>query len=435
MPEHHEILDFLLLLALIVAAAKAGGWLSLRAGQPAVLGELLAGVVLGPSVLDLLGRGPFAGEAQSAGVFLLANLGVVLLMFVAGLETDLEQMRRVGKVAVAAGMAGVAAPLLLGLAVTLPFGFDLTRSLFMGIVLTATSVSITVQTLIELGQLNSKEGVTLLGAAVVDDVIALIVLSVFLALTAGGGGPAAEGGGAGGGLGLAAVVGRMALYFAAALLLGRLVRPLLARAAGGPVSEGLLAATLLLVLLYAWAAEAGGGVAAITGAYLAGVLVAQAGFRHEVEQRLRAFIYALLVPVFFVSIGLQTNARALTPADVPLALAVVAAAIAGKVVGCGGGARLAGFTGREALRIGVGMISRGEVGLIIASIGLATGLLEARGFAIMVIMVLATTVVTPPLLRAVFPRRPLTEEEAVREAFKEEPERQGRRRRDGGRRR
>jgi len=434
-PEHHEILDFLLLLALIVAAAKAGGWLSLRAGQPAVLGELLAGVVLGPSVLDLLGRGPFAGEAQSAGVFLLANLGVVLLMFVAGLETDLEQMRRVGKVAVAAGVAGVAAPLLLGLAVTLPFGFDLTRSLFMGIVLTATSVSITVQTLIELGQLSSKEGVTLLGAAVVDDVIALIVLSVFLALTTGGAGPAAEGGGAGGGLGLAAVAGRMALYFAAALLLGRLVRPLLARAAGAPVSEGLLAATLLLVLLYAWAAEAGGGVAAITGAYLVGVLVGQAGFRHEVEQRLRAFIYALLVPVFFVSIGLQTNARALTPADVPLALAVVAAAIAGKVVGCGGGARLAGFTGREALRIGVGMISRGEVGLIIASIGLATGLLEARGFAIMVIMVLATTVVTPPLLRAVFPRRPLTEEEAVREAFKEEPERQGRRRRDGGRRR
>ncbi|MDR7503177.1 MAG: cation:proton antiporter [Armatimonadota bacterium] len=458
MPEHHEVLDFLLLLALIVAAAKAGGWLSLRAGQPAVLGELLAGVVLGPSVLDLLGRGPFAGEAQSAGVFLLANLGVVLLMFVAGLETDLEQMRRVGRVAVAAGVAGVVAPLLLGVAVTLPFGFDLTRSLFMGIVLTATSVSITVQTLIELGQLTSKEGVTLLGAAVVDDVIALIVLSVFLALTAGGSaeavgaaaagavraaagaagavaaaGPAAEGGGTGGAMGLVVVAGRMGLYFAAALVLGRLVRPLLARAARAPVSEGLLAATLFLVLLYAWAAEAGGGVAAITGAYLAGVLVAQAGFRHEVEQRLRAFIYAVLVPVFFVSIGLQTNARALTPADLPLALAVVAAAIAGKVAGCGGGARLAGFTGREALRIGVGMISRGEVGLIIASIGLAAGLLEARGFAIMVIMVLATTVVTPPLLRAVFPRRPLTEEEAVREAFKEEPERQGWRRRDGGR--
>lgn len=448
MPEHHEVLDFLLLLALIVAAAKTGGWLSLRAGQPAVLGELLAGVVLGPSALDLLGRGPFAGEAQSAGVFLLANLGVVLLMFVAGLETDLEQMRRVGRVAVAAGVAGVAVPLLLGLAVTLPFGFDLTRSLFMGIVLTATSVSITVQTLIELGQLTSKEGVTLLGAAVVDDVIALIVLSVFLALAAGGGteaagaagavaaaGPAAAGGGMGGAMGLAVVAGRMAFYFAAALLLGRLVRPLLARAARAPVSEGLLAATLLVVLLYAWAAEAGGGVAAITGAYLAGVLVAQAGFRHEVEQRLRAFIYAVLVPVFFVSIGLQTNARALTPADVPLALAVVAAAIVGKVVGCGGGARLAGFTGREALRIGVGMTSRGEVGLIIASIGLAAGLLEARGFAIMVIMVLATTVVTPPLLRVVFPRRPLTEEEAVREAFKEEPERQGRQRWDGGRRR
>jgi len=179
----------------------------------------------------------------------------------------------------------------------------------------------------------------------------------------------------------------------------------------------LLAATLIAVLAYAWSAEALGGVAAITGAYLAGVLVARAGYRQEVEHRLKAFTYALLVPIFFVSVGLQANARTLAAQDIPLALLIILAAVAGKVVGCGAGARLAGFTGPEALRIGVGMISRGEVGLIIAAIGLQSGLLGERGFAIMVIMVLATTVITPPLLRAVFPAAPPSEEAAIEAAF------------------
>ncbi len=408
MPDHHEILNFLLLLALVVAAAKGAGWLSLRLGQPAVLGELLAGVVLGPSLLDLLHLKPFAGEGMAAGLFLLANVGVVLLMFIAGLETDLRQMRRVGRVAAAAGVAGVVVPLLMGLAVTLPFGFGLQKSAFMGIVLTATSVSITVQTLIELRQLDSKEGTTLLGAAVVDDVIALVVLSVFVAVSLAGGGGLA---------GVGVVLLRMAVFFVGAILLGRFFRTALGRAERAPVSEALLAATLIAVLVYSWSAEALGGVAAITGAYLAGVLVARAGYRQEVEHRLKAFTYALLVPIFFVSIGLQTNARALAAQDIPLALLVVLAAVVGKVVGSGAGARLAGFTGPEALRIGVGMISRGEVGLIIAAIGLQTGLLDERGFAITVIMVLATTVIAPPLLRAVFPAAPSSEDAAIEATF------------------
>jgi Kef-type K+ transport system membrane component KefB len=415
MPDHQATLNFLLLLAVIIAAAKGAGWLSLRLGQPAVLGELLAGVVLGPSLLDLLHLRPFAGEGMAAGVFLLANLGVVLLMFIAGLETDLKQMRRVGRAAATAGVAGVVAPLLLGLAVALPFGFGLQKSAFMGIVLTATSVSITVQTLIELRQLESKEGATLLGAAVVDDVIALIVLSLFVAVSLSGAGRLA---------GLGIVLVRMAAFFAVAVLLGRLFRPALRRAEGAPVSEGLLAAVLLAVLVYSWSAEALGGVAAITGAYLAGILVAQAGYLREVEHRLKALTYALLVPIFFVSIGLQTSVRALAADDVPLALLIIVAAVAGKIIGCGTGARLAGFTGQEALRIGVGMISRGEVGLIIASLGLQTGILHQREFAIMVLMVLATTVVTPPLLRMVFPAVAPSEEAAIEAAFADSEETQ-----------
>jgi len=408
MPDHHQILNFLLLLAIIIGAAKGAGWLSLRLGQPAVLGELLAGVVLGPSLLDLLRMPPFATEALSTGVFLLANLGVILLMFIAGLETDLGQMRRVGRVAVAAGASGVVVPLLLGIAVLLPFGFDLRQSTYMGIVLTATSVSITVQTLIELRRLNSKEGTTLLGAAVVDDVIALIVLSLFVTLSLG----------SGGGMGhVVLVMARMIGFFLAAIWLGRFARSALTTAGRAPVSEGLLSAALIAILVYAWSAEALGGVAAITGAYLAGVLMAQAGLQHEIEQRLKSATYALLVPIFFMSIGLQTNARVLAVRDIPLTLLVVAAAVAGKVIGCGAGARLTGFSGPEALRIGVGMISRGEVGLIIATLGVQTGLIGAREFAIMVLMVLATTVITPPLLRAVFPGPPPAEEAGLEAAF------------------
>jgi Kef-type K+ transport system membrane component KefB len=409
--EHGELIRFLLLFALIIASAKAGGWVSLRFGQPAVLGEILAGVLLGPSLLNVLSWPIFHEEGLATVVGHLANLGVILLMFIAGLETDLAQMRRVGRVAAIAGTAGVFVPLLLGIAAALPFGYPLRQALFVGIVLTATSVSITVQTLIELGQLETKEGTTLLAAAVIDDVIAIIVLSVFVALSGTGGGGV-------GAVGLVAL--RMVLFFALAIGAGAfLARRALPRAARLPVSEGLLAVVAVGTLVLSWAAEALGQVASITGAYIAGVLVAGAGFREEIEHRLRAFTYALLVPVFFVGIGLQTNARLLAPADIPFALLVIVAAVAGKVVGCGLGSRAGGFSGRESLRIGVGMVSRGEVGLIVAGIGIQSGLLTGRGFAVMVIMVLATTLLTPVMLRAVFPRRrpPLTEAEAVEQVM------------------
>lgn len=405
--EHSQLLQFLLLLALIIAAAKIAGWASLRIGQPAVFGEILAGVVLGPSLLNVLGWPAFQGADLDTVVAHLANIGVIFLMFIAGLETDLGQMRRVGKVAAVAGVAGVFMPLALGLGVALSFGYATEQAVFVGIVLTATSVSITVQTLIEIRQLESKEGTTLLAAAVIDDVIALIVLSAFVAFSADGGGGAER---------VGAVALRMLAYFALFVWVGtRFMRRVLKRAGRLPVSEGLLALVVVVILLYSWAAEALGQVASITGAYIAGVLVAQAGFREEIEHRLRAFTYAVLVPVFFISIGLQTNARLMNAADIPFALLIILAAVVGKILGCGGGALAAGFTRPEALRIGVGMVSRGEVGLIVAAIGLQTELLTERGFAVMVIMVLASTIVTPVLLRMTFPRpaRAPTEAEAV----------------------
>jgi len=407
--EHAELLQFLLLLALIIASAKAGGWASLRAGQPAVLGEIVAGVVLGPSVLNMLGWRVFP-EGLGVVVAHLANVGVIFLMFIAGLETDLAKMRRVGRVAGIAGTAGVFVPLLLGTAVALPFGYPLAQAVFIGVVLTATSVSITVQTLIELGRLESREGTTLLAAAVIDDVIAIIVLSVFVALSGGGGGLASVG----------VVAVRMVVFFALAIVGGLwVIGRVLPKAHGLPISEGLLASVTVLILVLSWSAEAFGRVASITGAYIAGVLVAEVGFRDEVERRLKAFTYAILVPVFFVSIGLQTNARLLAAGDLPFAFLIVTTAVVGKIIGSGGGALAAGFSRAESLRVGVGMVSRGEVGLIIAGIGLQSGLLTDRGFAVMVIMVLATTLLTPILLRATFPRqRPaLTEAEAVEQVM------------------
>jgi Kef-type K+ transport system membrane component KefB len=401
---HASLLSFLLLLAAIIAAAKLSGWASLRARQPAVFGEILCGVVLGPSLLDVLHWPIFAGADLGGIVAHLANIGVIFLMFIAGLETDLDKMRKVGAVATLAGAAGVVVPLVLGLAVALPFGFPTTQAIFIGLVLTATSVSITVQTLIELGQLESKEGVTLLAAAVIDDVLAIIALSAFIAIAGTGAGA--------GGLGVVAL--RMAAFFAVAILVGaRIMRPALAWAQRLSVSAGLLAFATVTTLVYAWASEALGHVAPITGAYLAGVLIARAGFREHIEHRLREFVYAILVPVFFVSIGLQANVRLLDAGDAPLAALVVVVAVLGKIVGSGGGALLGGFSRAEALRVGVGMVSRGEVGLIIAAIGVQTGLLTERLFAVMVIMVIVTTVITPLLLRAVFPRPRLSEAEAV----------------------
>jgi Kef-type K+ transport system membrane component KefB len=392
-----------LLLAAIIAAAKVSGWLSLRLRQPAVFGEILCGVVLGPSLLNIL-RLPVFADPQLGGVVAhLANIGVIFLMFVAGLETDLNKMRRVGAVATFAGVAGVIVPLGLGMAVALSFGFPWTHAVFIGLVLTATSVSITVQTLIELGQLESKEGTTLLAAAVIDDVLAIIVLSAFIAMV-----------GTGGAAGLAAVVLQMAAFFAVAVLVGaRVMRPALEWAERLSVSAGLLAFAVVVTLVYAWASEALGHVAPITGAYLAGVLIARAGYREQIEHRVREFVYAILVPVFFVSIGLQTNVRLLHVEDIPLTALVVAVAVIGKIVGSGGGALLGGFSRPQALRVGVGMVSRGEVGLIIAAIGVQSGLLTDRLFAVMVIMVVVTTVITPVLLRSVFPQSRLTEAEAV----------------------
>jgi Na+:H+ antiporter len=394
-----HVLPLLLLLALAVAAAKLAGTLATRIGQPAVFGEILAGLLLGPTALDVLSLPPF--KAGDVGAFIrdLSEIGVLLLMFVAGLETDLGEMRRVGKVAFWSAFGGVVLPLVAGAATAVAFGFPLYwEGIFIGTILTATSVSISAQTLLEIGAFRSREGATILGAAVIDDVMGIVLLSLVVAFakTSAAGVEVAQIGG---------VALRIVVYFVLAVSGGRALRAVLAWVRELPVSQAVLSAAVVIAMIYAWAAEYVGGVAAITGAYVAGALIAQTEFKKEIDAGIHPLAYSMFVPVFFISIGLQANGRELGD-RVWFTIVLVLVSIVAKVVGCALFARWCGFTSRQSLRVGVGMISRGEVGLIVAGYGLSSSLIGTDVFSASVIVVLATTMVTPPLLRLVFPRRP-----------------------------
>jgi Kef-type K+ transport system membrane component KefB len=375
-------------------------------------------------VLNVLGwpvfATPAAGSLDAAPDLLavvrdLADVGVILLMFVAGLETDLAEMRRVGKVAFWAALGGVALPFAGGIATAALFGLPLYwDGIFIGVILTATSVSISAQTLMELGALRSREGATILGAAVIDDVMGIIVLSfvVAFAKASAGGVDIAE---------VVWVIVRMAAYFVVAIAAGRLLGPALRRVSRLPVTQAVLAGAVVITLLYAWAAEYAGGVAAITGAYVAGVLLAQTPFKREIDAGIHPLTYSIFVPLFFIGIGLQANGRELGD-SVAFTVTLVLVAIVAKAIGCGVFARLFGFSTKESVRVGAGMISRGEVGLIVAGYGLANGLIDRPVFSASVVMVLVTTMVTPPLLRSTFPRRPFTGDAAVEETVAHLPD-------------
>lgn len=390
-------LQLILALIIIITGAKAGGWLANRLRQPAVMGELLVGLLLGPSLFDLMGWPMLANAHEphllTETVFQLAELGVVCLMFLAGLEIDPREMRRTGRVAALAGVSGVIVPLVLGGLVALPFGYRGQAAIFVGVVLTATSVSISAQTLLELGKLRSREGLALLGAAVIDDVLVILLLSVFTAMAEGGASPST----------VLNILLKMIAYLSVTTLLGFFLLPRLAEWVNGqPISQGLAALVLVTALLFAWSAEVVGGLAAITGAFIAGVGFGRSRLRDEIERDMHTITYAFLVPIFFVSIGLKTNARLLAGPDVAFALALLLVAVISKVVGCGLGARLGGYTNQESLRVGVGMISRGEVGLIVASVGVNAGLIKTELFSVVAFIVLVTTLITPLLLRLTF---------------------------------
>lgn len=388
-------LELMLALALVVAIAKLIGGVSVRLGQPAVLGELLAGLLLGPTILNLFSSPLVGGQEVNEIIHLLGQLGVILLMFAAGLEIELSDMRSAGRPAVYSGILGVVVPTGLGYALGLAFGFPETDSLFIGITLSATSVSISAQTLLELGRLRTKEGIALLGAAVIDDVLVIVLLSTAVAVFSVGGSLA----------GVLVQLGRMAAVLALVGVVAVVALPRVIEAATRVrASETLLAFTLSAVFFLAWATEFLGGMAAITGAFLAGLGLSSSHFREDLEHRLHRLAYGLFVPLFLVDIGLQANLRSLPAGAVAFSLALILVAIVSKLLGSGLGAWAGGFSLTGSFRMGLGMISRGEVGLIVAGVGASEGLLPADLFSLIVLMVLVTTLITPLLLRWSFSR-------------------------------
>lgn len=390
-----EFLQLALALVILIAAAKLGGYISLRLGQPSVLGELIAGLILGPSMLDTLHRTPFTSQHLDETITLLAEMGVLLLMFLAGLELHIKDLVKSGKVSALAGTLGVIFPVVMGFGIGRLFGMATMPSLFVGLVLAATSVSISAQTLMELRVLRSRVGTGLLGAAVFDDVLVILGLSIILAVTTEGGGLASAG----------LVLLRMALFLTAAIAVGVLALPHLARRVDRlPISQGLVAFVLVTLLLYAWAAEALGSMAAITGAFLAGLFLSRSPLRERIQASVSVIAYGLFVPIFFISVGLVADAHVLAGDALWLIVAMIVVAIISKVAGAGLGARLAGFGNLEALQLGAGMMSRGEVGLIVATLGVSEGLLSGQVFSGVVGVVIVTTLLTPPALRFLFAR-------------------------------
>ncbi|MFM8322946.1 MAG: cation:proton antiporter [Chloroflexota bacterium] len=393
-------LQFALALAILIAAAKIGGFFSYRLGQPSVLGELLAGILLGPSLVNLLHLHIFTDQHLAQVIHELAEIGVLLLMFLAGIELQLTDLAKTGRVAALAGTLGVFFPLLLGMGAGLLFGMERVQAVFLGLVLAATSVSISAQTLMELGTLRSRVGISLLGAAVFDDVLVVLALSIFTALT----GPDAERGWGP----VLVTVARMLLFLGLGGAIGLLVLPRTSRRVSRlPVSQGLVAFTMVTILIYGWAAEMFGSMAAITGAFLVGLIFARSPVKERVESGIVALAYGLFVPIFFINVGLTADLRQLVGGgNLALFIVMSLVAVVGKVLGAGLGGRLGGLAWNEALQLGIGMISRGEVGLIVATVGVSQQMITPAVFSAVVGVIILTTLVTPPLLRVAFRPRP-----------------------------
>lgn len=394
----------LLALVLLLVAARAGGAVAERFGQPAVLGELLAGIALG--ALPLVGLGGLSWVPHDHVVEALAEIGVVLLLFEVGLSTRLADLVKVGLSAFLVASIGVIVPMILGYAVgvwLLPTAHPIAHW-FLAASLSATSVGITARVLRDMGKVQSAEGQIILGAAVIDDVLGLLVLAVMVGLA--GGATAAAGGASNGLLAtLAIVTGKAVAFIVGALVVGRALAPRLFRLASRVRGHGVIfTAALVTCFGLAWIANAV-GLAPIVGAFAAGLVLEGVPFAELLgdEVRLEDHLTPLstfLVPIFFVRMGMNVDLGALGTGSLGLAAALTVAAVLGKQA-----CALAVVTPKtDRLAIGLGMIPRGEVGLIFANIGLTLtvagkAVLGAGEFAAIVAMVLLTTLVTPPLLR------------------------------------
>lgn len=389
-----ESYSYLMDLAIILLCTKLLGLLTRRVQMPQVVGALLAGLILGPAGVGILSETSFI---QS-----VAEVGVIVLMFSAGMETDIKELKASGKASFVIALCGVLVPLAGGFGVAWLFNrpglIDSTvhaslflQNIFIGVILTATSVSITVETLKELGKLKTHSGNAILGAAIIDDILGIIALTMVTSL-------------ADSSVSLAFVMLKIVGFFVFAGIVGFIFYKLYKKWVDEAEKElhRHTIVAFVFCLLMAYIAESVFGVADITGAFIAGLIISNVQRATYLESKFDTLSYLLLSPVFFASIGLKVVIPELSPAIVGFCICLFIVAVLSKIVGCGLGAKICGYKNYQVKRIGVGMISRGEVALIVASKGSTMGLISAEFLGPVVVAVVLTTIITPILLKIVF---------------------------------
>lgn len=387
---------FLLDLAIILFGTKVLGLLMKRLGLPQVVGALLAGILVGPAIWSPLTHGKFIPVSYTDFLKDIAELGVILIMFEAGLETDLKELKKSGLKASLVALCGVVVPLGLGFLIAIPF-FSLASTenvlscVFVGVIITATSVSITVATLRELGKLKGRVGTVILSAAIIDDVIGIIILTFVTGLK----NPAVSK--------PYMVLVKTALFFAAGIGVGVGLNFLFRfLAKKWPHRRRVPIFGLVVCFLYAFCAEHFFGIADITGAYLAGILLSNLKETNYIERKIDVSSYMIFSPVFFASIGIKTSFEGFKPSILLFCLLFVLAGLLGKIIGCGGAAKVCGFSWKESARVGIGMMARGEVALIVTQKGIASGLLPDLYLAAVIVLVITSSLLAPILLKLLF---------------------------------
>ncbi len=385
-----KVHTILLDLALILIFTRIGGIISHKFKMPEVTGALLAGVFLGPQMLDLV--------YYSDDIQLLSGLGGIMLMFLAGVNTDLEQLQKAGRSSFMIGLLGILGSLLFGLWGGSLFFTNTMENIFISIVLTATSISITVETLNELGTFHTNAGINILGAAVVDDILGLLLISVFLAANGGAGS-----------VSLVYMLVKVILFCFFGILaikflpnnIDRIMKKI--RLKHNPPTF-----SLAIALLFTFFSEMF-DIAAITGAYFCGLLLSRVYYKEAIEKNVKAITSGLLSPIFFASVGLEMGIGSFNGSMIGMIIVLFAVAVIGKIIGCGGAAKIFGMKWNESMQIGAGMVSRGEVAVITANIGLQHGVITQEIFTLLMFIILLTTIAAPILLKLTFDRSTQTD--------------------------
>ena len=376
-------------LAIIIIMAKGFGIIARKLKAPQVVGEIVAGLIIGPCLLGWVQQTDFLAQ--------MAEIGVILLMFSAGLDTDLRELLKTGPIATLIACAGVFVPLVCGTILYMCFfGFspigseEFYRAVFIGTIMTATSVSITVQSLKEMGKLKGRIGTTIMSAAIIDDIIGIIVLTIVIGFKDPSSNPGK-------------VVINTVLFFAFAIVVGyicyRVFRYLDKR---WPHTRRIPIMSLALCFIMVYIAEHFFGIADITGAYFAGIILCSIGDSNYIARKMDINSYMLFGPVFFASIGLKTNISSMNGSFIIFAIAFVIVAMLGKIVGCGLMAKICGFKTNDCLKVGVGMMTRGEVALIVSQKGLAVGLMDSVYFTAVIMLIIVSSICTPILLKILY---------------------------------